>query len=237
MNFMIFEILNIIILGIVIIFTFYRVMHSDFVNRKQKCYFWKDVEKMRPYRGLFTPLKVKDGKGRIYNEKARFIELGIFLPVISFLALWPFYVFLPNNFLTLLLIFCFGTCIILNWYQLLIVYLRLRRNKSFKLLDENWPYNLNYTMLPLNFNRFHIINVSFYIFLVFLFNSMLAKSILVILLIIIHINMFMDKFDEFFGWNILKNENTHTYLSITTLLSSSFFSCGWFIMAFYFATI
>ena len=92
----------------------------------------KDAEKMRPYRGLFTSLKVKDGKGRIYNEKVRFIELGRFLQFHFYL--WPFYVFLPNNFLTLLLIFCFGTCIILNWYQLLIVYLRLRRNKSFKLL-------------------------------------------------------------------------------------------------------
>ncbi len=191
---------NLIVCAIVYYFVSKRIYLSDFFNRETKCYFLKPVEEreLTPFQKRIV--EIRDGNYVIYNERFKLIEYGIVMPFVFLGMSWPFIYYMPNNI--------FGWCclnvILIEWYEAIVVYLRMKFNKSLTLLDENFPYDLNYTSFALQFNRFAIVLIAMCVYSIIASNTLLAKVILIVLVVKMHVYIFMDKIDGYFGWNVLE---------------------------------
>jgi len=200
MNVMSIFLINLVICGFVFYFVQKKIYFLDIFNRGTKCYYLKPIDEIELTSFQKRLVDIRDGKYVLYNERYKFIEYAIVMPCLFLATTWPFIYYIPNNI--------FGWCvlnvILIEWYEAIVIYLRMKFNKSLTLLDENFPYNLNYTAFAFQFNRLNIVLIAMCVYSIIASNTLLAKVILIVLVVKMHVYIFMDKIDGYFGWNILE---------------------------------
>ena len=203
MNFSIIFLGNLLLCSIILaIFDVYpKILTSNFFNHDTKCFYVKDVEKNDLPKIIKNEARVNDEGGiLLLNEKGKFVKSLLIVPVHLLLLLWPFLLFFPENIIT----WCFVNIIFILFYNNMLIFIRFRMNKNRILIDKDYPYYISYTLYSLNFNRVTAVFIAFYVFASIISNSMIAYVILFLLIVKLHLSIFIDKIDAYFGWNILE---------------------------------
>lgn len=210
MNFGVVFFSNLFVISIIVEIVFKKLILSDFLNSKIKCYFLKDKNMVELIQSEFEIAKFTGFFGErvgnnyvFYNEYEKFIEKGIMVPLLILAITWPFIYFMPNHVIGWSML----TVIPLEYYQVLVVYLKMKYDKSLEILDESFPYTLNYTMLIFNLNQLNILFIVLSVFVVLATNSWYSIGVLIFCILKFHLSLFIDKICALFGWNILEQNN------------------------------
>ena len=215
MNFGIIYLIN-ILSGMVILVVFKKIILSDFINNKVKLYFLRDNlgELFISSGKQSLAIEIKDGKIVNFNEYGLFIIDGFLIPLEIIIISWPFIYYFPNN----LIGYCLLNYIFIVWYQIAILFIRFKIDKSHIIINEKFPYLNNYITFPITFNRLTIINIGVYVFMAITTKLQWVYLILLVLIIKFHLFIFIDKIDKIFNCNSLKTSNLKKIRSLEKVI-------------------
>jgi len=226
MNLLILFILNTIFWCVIFIIfdIFNRIPLSNFFNKNTKCYYYKKINKKEVPNILRNDIKINaNGESRLYNERGKFIIMGIVTPIYLLLLMWPLFYKIPNMLAT----WCIFNSIIILLYSVIFVFIRFKINKT-QLIDENYTHYISYTLFSLKYNIANVVKITFYVLGVLMSGSIIPKIILAILIVHLHAYIFIDKIDSIFNLNILEKNKLdkigYMEYSLTLFLIGLFFA-------------
>ncbi|MBE6488966.1 MAG: hypothetical protein E7Z86_09670 [Methanosphaera stadtmanae] len=214
-------------LGIPLEYFYYRIFKMKIFNLKDKCYFIVSEDKLRLLKEKLIEEDIdedyikfdgrcvtllsqkrripKDGNLILLNHKGRLIEKGILLPIFIIILFLPMIIFLIQMRNVLLFEFIFVEGFML--YSIFIIYLKTKFSKI-KDYDEDTCYKHTYITYMMHYNKVFIISVAFVLFGYLPTRANILLIVLLIILIRVHLNLFIDKIDKWLPWNVLEIHNT-----------------------------
>ncbi len=90
-------------------------------------------------------------------------------------------------------------------YLAIITFIRYKLT-DYPILNEDYPYNHSYYTFSIFGNIYSIFIYFVVLSAMFIFPSFNRFVGVILVLVKMHIYLFIDKFDKYFGWNILKYE-------------------------------
>lgn len=146
----------------------------------------------------------KDNTIILPNIRGRLIEQGIIIPIYLIICSLPLIIHLipMRNIMLLVLLFTY----VVWFYNNFFMYLKMKLSKI-EDLNENNFYKHNYITYIIHYNKVFVIDAALAIFGYLPTHANITLIIIIIVLIRMHLNLFIDKIDKILPWDVLEKRN------------------------------